>query len=118
MPAVPPVTEDSVDDFTGGEGTVAQETATEGVETSKEPSEVVKPPADHLDKTPGFVADSREEEAGEKAEIVPLNEPAVLPGEDASLKRKHDEVAEPAVSARELQEVSLSPAWLMPDPND
>lgn len=103
MPVIPPVTEDSVDDFTGGEGTIAQETATEGVETANEPSEVVHPHPDHLDKIPGFVADSRVEEAKEKAEVVPLNEPAVLPGEDeASLKRKRDETEDPVVSAREF----------------
>ncbi|KAK9894266.1 hypothetical protein P389DRAFT_174305 [Cystobasidium minutum MCA 4210] len=102
MPAVPPVTEDSVDDFTGAEGTIAEETATVGVEKANEPSEVVHPPADHLDKTPGFVADSRDEEAREKAEVVPLNEPAVLPGEDeGSLKRKRDEAEEPIISAPE-----------------
>lgn len=102
MPAIPPVTEDSVDDFTGAEGTIAEETATVGIETSKEPSEVHRPHPDHLDKIPGFVADSREEEAREKAEVVPLNEPAVLPGDDEpSLKRKHDDLEEPTISARE-----------------
>lgn len=101
MPAIPPVTEDSVDDFTGAEGTIAEETATVGVEKSNEPSEVVRPHPDHLDKTPGFVADSRDEEAREKAEVVPLNEPAVLPGDDeASHKRKHDDLEEPVISAR------------------
>lgn len=108
MPAVPPVTEDSVDDFTGAEGTIAEETATVGVEKANEPSEVVHPPADHLDKTPGFVADSRDEEAREKAEVVPLNEPAVLPGEDeGSLKRKRDEAEEPIISARKRFNATL-----------
>ena len=101
LPAIPPATEDSVDDFTGAEGTIAEETATVGVETANEPSEVHRPPPDHLDKIPGFVADSRVEEAREKAEVVPLNEPAVLPGQDEGAhKRKHDEVEEPTISAR------------------
>jgi hypothetical protein len=100
MPAIPPATEDSIQDYEGAEGTPAQESALAGIETSNEPSEVVRPPADHLDKTPGFVADSRVEAANEKADVVPLNEAIPPPDFDEStLKRKHDDLEDgPAVT--------------------
>lgn len=59
LPAVPPVTTDSVADYEGAEGSTKDETATAGVQKIDEPSEVVKPVVDTMDKTPGFVADSK-----------------------------------------------------------
>lgn len=62
LPAVPPATEDPTDaDTLGKDATLTEEAASvPPVEVSAEPSEVVKPAVDSVDKTPGVVSDSRE----------------------------------------------------------
>lgn len=95
MPAVPPANEDSAADFEGKEPTLSEDKASNGIATSGEPSEVVRPEVTSVDPIPGVVSETKAPEdttslAGEtgekrKRDDEPSGDIAVQPG----MSRQH-----------------------------
>lgn len=89
LPAVPPAIEDPTNaDVLGADATLSEAVQSNPPpDVSTQPSEVVKPAVDTVDKTPGVVSDSREN----PALIAKLDEPYT---NGSGEKRKRDEELE------------------------